>query len=266
MINFEKQLINRKVFLEHTIKLAHLFLESAPDGKLRYSFCKNKERYYLLKDDGNKNGTYLNKNNIELVTKLAQKDYALKYIQEATTEVELINKLITQYTKSSPELIYDNLNASRKSLINPYAVSNEAYAQWWINQPYQISNKNPEEKIFPTNSGIFVRSGAEAFIANIYHELNIPFRYESLVKLKNGKIKAPDFTALDVKNRKIIYHEYMGMIDDSIYRQNNLSKLDEYRESGIYTGKNLILTFSGEGSRLNIPAIKKQIKEIFEIN
>ena len=49
------------------------------------------------------------------------------------------------------------------------------------------------------------------------------------------------------------------------YRKLNLIKLEEYRSSGIYFGKNLIVTFEAEGVYLNIKEIRNMAKEIFGI-
>lgn len=41
-------------------------------------------------------------------------------------------------------------------------------------------------------------------------------------------------------------------------------KLEEYRKSGIYLGKNLIITHEGEGCYLNIREVKKMVKEMIK--
>ena len=74
-----------------------------------------------------------------------------------------------------------------------------------------------------------------------------------------------DFILLDKKKRKEIYHEHLGLLDDSGYRRDNMQKLDLYRRSGIYVGKNLILTHEGAGSPLNIRDIRASVKEMFAL-
>ena len=65
--------------------------------------------------------------------------------------------------------------------------------------------------------------------------------------------------------RKVIYHEHLGLLDNEEYLHANLVKLDEYRRNGIYPGKNLIITYEGEGCYINIKEIKQMIQEIFSI-
>ena len=94
--------------------------------------------------------------------------------------------------------------------------------------------------------------------------MGVPYRYEAPLKLKNGKIRYPDFTILDIKNRKIYYHEHFGLMDDIEYVETNLIKLEEYKRSGIYPGKNLIITYEAEGCFLNIKDVRKMVVEILD--
>ena len=100
-------------------------------------------------------------------------------------------------------------------------------------------------------------------IADMYYELNIPYRYEAELHLLNGKIKYPDFTLLNVNRREVIYHEHLGLLDDADYRKANLIKLNEYQKNGIYLGKNLIITYEAEGVYLNILELKNMCRKLF---
>ena len=97
----------------------------------------------------------------------------------------------------------------------------------------------------------------------MFYALGIPYRYEASVKLKNGKTKYPDFTLLKLPERTEYYHEHLGILDDESYRMSNLIKLNEYAESQIFTGKNLILTFESVNAPLNIKVLRNNVKEIF---
>ena len=59
----------------------------------------------------------------------------------------------------------------------------------------------------------------------MYYELGIPYRYDAEIQLKGGIKKYPDFTLFDAKNKREIYHEHFGMLDDDKYRKKNLQKL-----------------------------------------
>ena len=65
-----------------------------------------------------------------------------------------------------------------------------------------------------------------------------------------------------MQRREVIYHEHFGRMDDEGYRKKNLRKVEEYRRSGIFVGKNLILTFEEDGCPFNIREFEKSIREI----
>ena len=79
----------------------------------------------------------------------------------------------------------------------------------------------------------------------------------------NGKLKYPDFTLLKVRTREIIYFEHFGYMDDEGYRLKTMEKMDLYRASGIYPGKNLIFTYETEHNPLDIKGMRKMLIEMF---
>ena len=142
-------------------------------------------------------------------------------------------------------------------------MTEEMLVKQWEKEDYKTNPYCLEEKVYITKKGDYVRSKSEVLLADMYFELGIPYRYEAQICLKNGKKKYPDFTLLKVFTSEIIYHEHMGLMDNDEYRQANLVKLDEYRKSKIYPGKNLIITYEAEGSYLNIQEIQEMVKDIF---
>ena len=53
----------------------------------------------------------------------------------------------------------------------------------------------------------------------------------------------------------------VGLVDDPDYRRDRfLKKIDEYRKSGIFFGNNLMATFEGDGSVLDM----NEIRTMFE--
>ena len=81
--------------------------------------------------------------------------------------------------------------------------------------------------------------------------------------MRNGSIRYPDFTLLRVKTREEVYLEHFGLLDDEEYLYKNLQKLDEYRDNGIYPGKNLIFTYETGDNPLYIRGIRAMLKDIF---
>ena len=253
----------RKEFLEGLQVFIQQQLKNAPPGKLRISKNRGIPRYFQVTEVKDTTGRYLTKENLELAGKLAEKDYLNKLLKEVKSELLDINNYLYNHKLSDLEDIYTFTNDYRKTLINPLILPDELYVQQWENESYESNPYYEKDKIYPTKKGDLARTKSEVLLADMYYELGIPYRYEAQLRLKNGETKYPDFTLLDVKNKKIIYHEHLGLLDDSDYRYKNLKKLNEYRRSGIYPGKNLIITYEADGSPLNIKDIREMVKEMF---
>ena len=266
-----EEMQHRRVLLERTIINARKTLERLPEGKLRVSHCKGNPQYYKIDDPSDTRGKYINKSDIKTAQQLAQKDYLKKLICTAEEELASVKRVIgiragiegTQNDRKTlrvPEEVFDSLSSERKIFVSPLMISNEEYARRWSAQPFRISDYKPEEKIYATKRGEMVRSKSEMMIADMYYELGIPYRYECELQLESGECKYPDFTLLDRNTRQVIYHEHFGRMDDEGYRKKNLRKLEEYRKNGIFTGKNLILTFEEDGCPFSIREFERSIR------
>ena len=99
--------------------------------------------------------------------------------------------------------------------------------------------------------------------ANVYDELGIPYLYESKLVLNDGSVFYPDFTTLHIPTRTTIYHEHMGLLDDPEYRRQAMAKIDAYKRSGIFVGKNLILTVEANGNPFDLELFRSTIRDIF---
>lgn len=259
------ELEKRKQYLETLLSFINQQQENMPQGKLRISKSRGILRYYNIIDPKDTLGSYIPKGKQEIVNKLAEKDYLNKLKKEVEVELHDINSYLKKHNSSNLEDIYRNMNDYRKNLITPLVLPDELYVQQWKNESYTINPYFDINKIYPTKNDELVQSKSEAILADMYYDLGIPYRYDAELQLKNGVRKYPDFTLLDIKNRRLVYHEHFGMFDDDEYRRKNLRKLDEYRRNGIYPGKNLIITYEAEGSYLNVKEIRQMVKEIFDV-
>ncbi|MBO5165711.1 MAG: hypothetical protein J6B90_03800, partial [Lachnospiraceae bacterium] len=82
---------------------------------------------------------------------------------------------------------------------------------------------------------------------------------ECPLRLKGYGKFYPDFTVLNVKKRKEIYWEHLGMMDDVDYVDNALQKIRIYEENGIYTGENLIITYETKKNPINQKIVNRMI-------
>lgn len=258
-----KELNNRKKQLEKIIEMVTKELPRLPKGNLRIQKKRETAQYYQVTEKGDTHGSFIRVENRKLAEELAQKTYYEKLLREAQREILAIDTFMQRMEGKSPEDVYASMNTYRKALVTPMLISNEEYAKKWEEEPYERNPFRPEECIHPTDRGDLVRSKSEARIADMYYALGIPYRYEALLRLKNGKTKYPDFTLLKMPERTLYYHEHMGLMEDEFYRRNNLVKIKEYAESGICTGKNLILTFETDYTTLDIRTLRNNVKNIF---
>ena len=263
MGNYYVELLKRKAELEKAIASAKMYLSHAPDGRVRAT--KNGwgiSHFYLVSDGKNTQGNYIRDDNHELIKRLIQKEYSQLFLKQASRELRHINSILGDNNKMKPESIHKRLNENKIPMIDPYLNDDEMLIKNWTAQEYNISDYKPEKKIYPTKNGEMVRSKSEAMLADMYNELGIPYRYECELVLRDGQRKYPDFTLLDVKRRKIVYHEHMGLMDDEGYRNRNLNKINEYRKNGIFFGKNLIVTFEADACPLNVYDVRKSVSEL----
>lgn len=262
---YSKELKERKNQLKVIIEIIEKELPKLPQGKLRIQKFRDTHQYYIVSEKGETHGEYIKVNNRKLAEELAQRSYYERVLKEAQREYRAISIFLGQMEGKRPEEIYSDMKLCRKELVTPLAVTDKEYARTWETTPYEKNPYNPEECIHPTDKGDLVRSKSEARIADMYFHLGIPYRYEAPVILENGKKKYPDFTLLKLPERRLYYHEHMGVMEDEFYRHNNMIKLKEYSESNIFVGKNLILTFETDYAPLDIKAVRKNIKDIFGI-
>lgn len=260
-----RQLVERKAYLLHLQEEIVQQSKNMPQGRLRVSNEKGIARYFHVKESGDTHGEYIPMKEVELVRKLAQKAYLHKLYRAVNEELCDIEKYMVRHDKGIAENVYSHLNSYRKELVMPLAVSNEEYIKKWQGEKYETNPYYPEEKVYSTKKDELVRSKSEVLLADMFYELGIPYRYEARLQFKNGKVRYPDFTLLNVGTREVIYHEHMGLLDDDEYRKAALCKLDEYSKNGIFLGKNLIITYEAEGFYLNIKTIKEQVLKILGV-
>lgn len=249
--------------LKTAIKAAEKDKSHFPNGHLRISQTRNQVRYYLVKSATDYLGTYIPKIKHDLAESLAQKEYNDLFLRNARTELVRLERTIRQLSETNADLAYQNLDPRRKRLVEPYIIPDDEYAANWQNQTFKTTSFMPEAKIYDTKNGEKVRSKSEAILADLFLEFGIPYHYEQALILKNKNVRYPDFTLLKISTREEIYLEHFGLLDDEEYRHKCLEKLDEYRHSGIYPGKNLLITYESEAFPLDIKGIRKMIKELF---
>ena len=264
MEGYLDELQRRREMLKKCISRAEKAMPRDISGRLVISIKGNKPYYYHVSKETGKTGVYISKKNIREAQDLATKNYLQRVLNRMRTEMGILDRYLDLLNKKNAEDVYSKFSTSRKELVKPLLVSDELCAQLWEREPFQQSTFMPEMKIYPTKKGDMVRSKSEVLFADLYTDLGIPYRYEEVITLPDGMIMTPDFTLWDKKRRRVLFHEHFGKMDDSVYRKKNLKKIDDYRRNGIYTGKNLIMTFEGDGAILNMREMRVMMENLMK--
>ncbi len=254
----------RMAIIKKAIAKAEKESGSFPEGRLRVSKNGKQVRYYQVLKQSDTIGEYIKKANMALVGKLAQKDYHDHFLRDAYEELKRLEKLFSLLSSENADQTYDDMSEERRRLVVPYITTEELFSESWLAKAFKTNPYMPEAKIYDTRRGEKVRSKSEAILADMFYDLGIPYRYEEMVQLKSGKKAYPDFTLLNTKTREEVYFEHFGLLDDEEYRGEALRKLEEYRRSGIFSGRNLMFSYETEGIPLDIKGIREMIKIIFK--
>ena len=221
-----------------------------------YQYNKNNAGKY-------RTGEYISKEKMPITQQLAQKDYNVKLESLIEKEIKLLEKIekfeaLEKKNKMQIENLYDSLSLERKALVEPMYISNEEYAKKWQEEPYTKKPFLDGVAEIYTDRDERVRSKSEKILADRLFKRGIPYKYECPIML-NNRIIHPDFTVLNVKSRKEIYWEHMGMMDNKEYALGAVKRIDDYGKNGICVGDNLILTFETSVSLLKTQDIDQMI-------
>ena len=262
MNTFYEQLVARKQELMNAITVAEKIIATAPVGRLRVAKTTRGAHFFHVTSPNDICGKYISLSDTNLISQLANKNYAEHLLKKANAELNDINGFLKKKSFGKAEEVYTEVNHFRKSYVSPILMTDDEYLTWWRKESYSINPYRQENKIYETARHEFVRSKSEMDIANLLDQMGIPYRYEAELILHNGGVRYPDFTLLKIKTREIIYYEHFGLLDDSGYRRENLQKIGEYNQNGIILGKNLIFTFEAQGSPLNLNSVRRMLSEI----
>ena len=257
-----EQLKILKQELQNTLAIKKKSQKTAPQGHLRIAQANKgkKIQYYHFTDPKDLKGKYIPHSKIAFVQKLAQKDYDEKLIKLLEKQIVLIEKYLRANENKINEL-YTKMSYTRQQLVDPVTLPDSLYIKEWKNVTWQGASYNTQTEDLTTANEEQVRSKSEVIIADTLKRMNIPYRYEYPLELKDGRTIYPDFLCLNVRTRQEFYWEHFGMMDDSEYLERTIQKLKLYSENKILPGKNLIITLESQSSPINVRQIETLIKE-----
>ncbi|MBR5657981.1 MAG: hypothetical protein IKX10_01115 [Lachnospiraceae bacterium] len=261
----EKDIINEIDALEKELLMivseCERLKRHAPEGgSLRATKHGKTYQYFIRTPETGSNGEYIKKKDRKTASALAQIEYDEKLCEELRKRIQ--NLKLFQSTFSNPfETALAHMAFAKRDLIDPHHLSDEAYINKWKNQPYTGLDFDDRAHEYYTRQGLRVRSKSEILIADILDDLSIPFLYEKPLHL-NSDTFHPDFTLLNIRQRKEMYWEHFGMMDDMDYRNNAFSKIRKYEASGLYRYDSFIWTFETGKNPIETKVIRKMAKEL----
>ena len=264
-INMDKSIIAKELQeVEKMIGIVTKDIAGAPEGRLRIACRHGNEQYYHVTNDTNNLGDYISKkNNINLAKSLAQKDYAEKYLEYLLMKKEFLENAIRDYEKFDDSSIYAGYNESRRKLIMPYYISDKEYVNQWEAEVYEgLPLEEDVVKIY-SERGEVVRSKSEKIIADKLLMLGIPYKYERPLNLNGYGVIYPDFTLLDIKNRREVILEHFGMMDNSEYSEKAIKKIGNYQKSGYVMGEDFLCTFETYRNPIDVIGFEKMLHDRF---
>ncbi len=216
---------------------------NVPKGSfLRAAMHGNDIQFYYRKDGKDKCGKYIKKNDLNVAACLAQIEYNQKLLNAIDREISELMKIHSIPQENLCSSVLEKINPLKRKLIKIPYISDEEYCLEWIKQDYTTIGFKENTPEYYTKKGLRVRSKSEIIIAEALDRYEVPYLYEKPLMLGSGRIVHPDFTILRVRDRKELYWEHFGMMDDMEYRNNAFMKIREYEHNGYYQGVNFIWT------------------------
>lgn len=252
-------MLSERERLEREIKSIQDQICKLPEGKL---ICTRNGNYVKWYQSHGNYRTYIPKRNRDLAEQLARKRYLLSQKEDMLQEKKAIEFYLRHHDTQNhaEQLLLEKEGFSE--LLTPYFTPESEELREWMDAPYERNEAYPEQLLYKTSTGTYVRSKSEAIIAMFLHANMIPFRYECSLQLGDTTV-FPDFTIRHPLTGQYFYWEHFGMIDKQSYCKNAFSKLQLYSAYEIYPSIQLITTYETREQPLDTAIVEALIKHYF---
>ncbi|MCR5836819.1 MAG: hypothetical protein K6G88_09965 [Lachnospiraceae bacterium] len=259
-MKLQKELMKEKRKLEELITLTARKTRKVPSEQYSVKVLVHHNSLQFYKKNSSHSGGYhyLHASEKEKAKNIVKYNYFSKANKYAMDELKLINRLLNKMNNNSYELLYKRIGQGKRRIIDSYLfedtnpsdpdsynsaiITDEQYKKLWTSEVYtrkEIDDDTPE--IF-TENGERVRSKSEKIIADKLFKEGIPYRYEYPLYIPDIGIFYPDFTLLDIANRRNIILEHFGLMNNEKYADNAVSKIQILSSMGYKLGDNLFIT------------------------
>ena len=229
------------------------------NGQIHISRCRGNWQYYYI-DKALGIRQYMGTAQEKTIRKYIQKDYELTLNKKLMELQKRLQKFVSVYDINEITDVYDNLPEGRKKYVVPLIESDDMYIERWLEQHPGNQNTYPQKGLYQTNHGEMVRSKSEKIIADALAKYKVPYQYESMLELGYSTVY-PDFVALNLRTRKTIYWEHLGMTSDIEYAVKNFKKIQDYEKYGYWQGRDLIITIESLEEPIDVKLVEEKIRE-----
>ncbi len=257
-----EDLRSRLAYVTRIIEWCGKLLKNAPEGRLKIKHQNGKVYFYQLTEGKDPLVRYLDSSKSDLIKDLAQKAYIIELLRKAHIEERMLREFIDGYSESALTNIYESYSQDRKNLVNPFTLPDEEFKQLWLDKKYKKKPISDEIPVFETLKGDRVRSKSEQIIADRLFVNDIPYRYECPLSMGDHMIH-PDFTILRMSDRRELYYEHFGRMDEEDYVNKNTRRINNYSQKGIVLGDNLFLTLETKLNPLDVRVLDRLIQTKF---
>lgn len=233
-------------------------LSHAPEGNVLVKRYKKSVQFYYRNDSKDRNGTYMPVAERERAIALVQKAYNKKMLVTAREQWEILDSFLKRYDPDALMNVFKKESVLRQAYLRTYELPDEQYIKAWEAVEYEKKPINDNVPLHYTEKKERVRSKSEVMIANALLQAKLPYRYECQLRL-DSRVIYPDFTILRMRDRKEVYWEHFGMMDDTEYLNAALQRISMYETNGIFPGEQLVLTFETYRVPLNAATIQQVI-------
>ncbi len=228
--------------------------------KLRAARVRNSFQYSLRPIGTSQTGIYIKEKDIGIAKDMAKVEYYEKLLEEIEKELEVLEKAVG-WEDSIYLSVLKRMTEAKQNLLDCPFKSDDEYIISWLQQEYEHKEFRDGSPEYYTKKGVRVRSKTEVIISDILSENGVPYLYEKPLKLKRGVIH-PDFTLLNIRDRREVYWEHFGMMEDIEYRDNVFIRIRSYENNGLYQGESTIWTFESSKHSVNIKDIRDMVKSL----
>ncbi len=232
---------------------------SLPDVHVRVCSSNGSPQYHLTNPKTSLD-KYADKTQRKLVRALVQREYEERLMREIKSQLSIIARFQLGFDPQCLTTILRKFPIGKQKLILPVEETDEDYVRRWISEHPGGQNKDYEDGEMLTNRGELVRSKSEKIIADLLAQYDIPYAYESELRLRRDYVVHPDFVVLNVRTRKTIYWEHFGRLDDADYTFKNMRKLKDYDRAGYVLGEDLIITMETKKDVIDVRSIEEKIR------